>query len=49
MLLTTASDFSLGPILEPEEVVDKLMNGILTEQKMIFIPSSIRLLVLVER
>lgn len=40
---------ALGPILEPEEVVDKLMNGILTEQKMIFIPSSICLLTVVEK
>ncbi|XP_040822633.1 estradiol 17-beta-dehydrogenase 11 isoform X1 [Ochotona curzoniae] len=40
---------SLGPTLEPEEVVNKLMNGILTEEKMIFVPSSIRLLTLVER
>ncbi|XP_058577957.1 estradiol 17-beta-dehydrogenase 11 [Neofelis nebulosa] len=40
---------SLGPILEPEEVVDKLMDGILTEQKMIFIPSSICLLTVLER
>uniref|UniRef100_A0ABI7YSC9 Estradiol 17-beta-dehydrogenase 11 n=1 Tax=Felis catus TaxID=9685 RepID=A0ABI7YSC9_FELCA len=40
---------SLGPILEPEEVVDKLMDGILTEQKMIFIPSSISLLTVLER
>ncbi|CAD7693344.1 unnamed protein product [Nyctereutes procyonoides] len=40
---------ALGPILEPEEVVDKLMNGILTEQKMIFIPSSICFLTVVEK
>lgn len=40
---------SLGPTLEPEEVVDKLMNGILTEQKMIFVPSTIRFLVVLER
>lgn len=40
---------SLGPTLEPEQVVDKLMNGILTEQKMIFVPSSIKLLTLLER
>uniref|UniRef100_A0A8C0K523 Estradiol 17-beta-dehydrogenase 11 n=1 Tax=Canis lupus dingo TaxID=286419 RepID=A0A8C0K523_CANLU len=39
---------ALGPILEPEEVVDKLLNGILTEQKMIFIPSSICFLTVVE-
>ncbi|XP_047573891.1 estradiol 17-beta-dehydrogenase 11 [Lutra lutra] len=39
----------LGPTLEPEEVVDRLMNGILTEQKMIFIPSSIRFLTVVEK
>ncbi|XP_004629318.1 estradiol 17-beta-dehydrogenase 11 [Octodon degus] len=40
---------NLGPTLEPEEVVDKLMNGILTDQKMIFVPSTIRLLTLLER
>uniref|UniRef100_A0A3Q2LRC5 Estradiol 17-beta-dehydrogenase 11 n=2 Tax=Equus TaxID=9789 RepID=A0A3Q2LRC5_HORSE len=40
---------SLGPTLEPEEVVVKLINGILTEQKMIFVPSSIRFLTLLER
>lgn len=40
---------SLGPTLEPEEVVNKLMNGILTEQKMIFVPSSISFLTMVER
>ncbi|KAM5272440.1 estradiol 17-beta-dehydrogenase 11 [Ctenodactylus gundi] len=40
---------NLGPTLEPEEVVDRLMNGILTEQKMIFVPSSLRLLTLLER
>ncbi|XP_022370866.1 estradiol 17-beta-dehydrogenase 11 isoform X2 [Enhydra lutris kenyoni] len=39
----------LGPTLEPEEVVDRLMNGILTEQKMIFIPSSISFLTVVEK
>ncbi|EHH53822.1 estradiol 17-beta-dehydrogenase 11 [Macaca nemestrina] len=40
---------SLGPALEPEEVVNRLMNGILTEQKMIFIPSSIAFLTILER
>lgn len=40
---------NLGPTLEPEEVVDKLMNGILTEQKMIFVPSSISFLTVLER
>ncbi|XP_032256650.1 estradiol 17-beta-dehydrogenase 11 [Halichoerus grypus] len=40
---------ALGPTLEPEEVVNKLMNGILTEQKMIFIPSSISVLTVVEK
>ncbi|XP_004391597.1 PREDICTED: estradiol 17-beta-dehydrogenase 11 [Odobenus rosmarus divergens] len=40
---------ALGPTLEPEEVVDKLMKGILTEQKMIFIPSSISFLTVVEK
>ncbi|XP_020042446.1 estradiol 17-beta-dehydrogenase 11 [Castor canadensis] len=40
---------SLGPSLEPEEVVSKLMKGILTEQKMIFVPSSIHFLMMLER
>lgn len=39
----------LGPILEPEEVVSKLMDGILTEKKMIFIPSSLSVLTKLER
>ncbi|XP_016068602.1 PREDICTED: estradiol 17-beta-dehydrogenase 11 [Miniopterus natalensis] len=39
----------LGPTLEPEEVVSKLMKGILTEQKMIFVPSSISFFTVVER
>ncbi|KAM9678227.1 LOW QUALITY PROTEIN: estradiol 17-beta-dehydrogenase 11 [Trichechus inunguis] len=39
---------SLGPILEPEEVVSKLMNGILTEQKMIFVPSAVSFLIILE-
>ncbi|XP_006760124.1 PREDICTED: estradiol 17-beta-dehydrogenase 11 [Myotis davidii] len=44
-----ASDFSLGPTLEPEEVVSKLMKGVLTNQKMIFVPSSISAMTVVER
>lgn len=40
---------SMGPTLEPEEVVSKLMHGILTEQKMIFVPSSLSVLTTVER
>ncbi|KAM5340574.1 estradiol 17-beta-dehydrogenase 11 isoform 2-T2 [Glossophaga mutica] len=40
---------ALGPILEPEEVVDKLIKGILTDQNMIFIPSSISFLTALER
>lgn len=40
---------NLIPTLEPEEVVEKLMNGILTEQKMIFVPSSIKLFTVLER
>ncbi|XP_045736760.1 estradiol 17-beta-dehydrogenase 11 isoform X2 [Mirounga angustirostris] len=40
---------ALGPTLEPEEVVKKLMNGILTEQKMIFIPFSVSFLTVVEK
>ncbi|XP_039701587.1 estradiol 17-beta-dehydrogenase 11 isoform X2 [Pteropus medius] len=41
--------YCLGPPLEPEEVVDKLMNGILTDQKMIFVPYSIKILTMLER
>ncbi|XP_050646452.1 estradiol 17-beta-dehydrogenase 11 isoform X2 [Macaca thibetana thibetana] len=41
--------YCLGPALEPEEVVNRLMNGILTEQKMIFIPSSVAFLTILER
>ena len=41
--------FSLGPTLEPEEVVNKLIDGILTEQKMIFVPSSLNFLSLMEK
>lgn len=40
---------SLGATLEPEEVVSKLMKGILTDQKMIFVPRLISLLTVVER
>ncbi|TEA23343.1 hypothetical protein DBR06_SOUSAS10410027, partial [Sousa chinensis] len=40
---------SLGPTLEPEAVINKLVDGILTEQKIIFIPSSISFLTVVER
>ncbi|XP_031192907.1 estradiol 17-beta-dehydrogenase 11 [Mastomys coucha] len=40
---------NLGPTLEPEEVVEHLMHGILTEQKMIFVPSSIAFLTVLER
>ncbi|XP_048220417.1 estradiol 17-beta-dehydrogenase 11 [Perognathus longimembris pacificus] len=40
---------NLGSTLEPEEVVSKLMKGILTEQKMIFIPSSIQFLTVLEK
>uniref|UniRef100_A0A5F8GF72 Estradiol 17-beta-dehydrogenase 11 n=1 Tax=Monodelphis domestica TaxID=13616 RepID=A0A5F8GF72_MONDO len=37
------------PTLEPEEVVSKLMKGILTEQKMIFVPSSLSVVIVLER
>lgn len=40
---------SLGPTLEPEEVVKHLMYGILTEKKMIFVPGAIALLTVLER
>ncbi|XP_066240639.1 estradiol 17-beta-dehydrogenase 11-like [Saccopteryx leptura] len=39
----------LGPTLEPEEVVRELMKGILTDRKMIFVPSSTKLLTALER
>ncbi|KAM4811619.1 estradiol 17-beta-dehydrogenase 11 [Urocitellus parryii] len=39
----------LGPILEPEEVVDKLMNGILTEKRMVLVPSSLNFLLILEK
>nr|XP_026235413.1 estradiol 17-beta-dehydrogenase 11 [Urocitellus parryii] len=45
----SASDFRLGPILEPEEVVDKLMNGILTEKRMVLVPSSLNFLLILEK
>lgn len=41
--------FSLGPTLEPEDVVEDLMYGILTEKKMIFVPSCIKFLVVFEK
>uniref|UniRef100_A0A8C2RDC0 17beta-estradiol 17-dehydrogenase n=1 Tax=Capra hircus TaxID=9925 RepID=A0A8C2RDC0_CAPHI len=41
--------YCLGPTLEPEEVVNKLIDGILTEQKMIFVPSSLNFLSLMEK
>ncbi|XP_051026575.1 estradiol 17-beta-dehydrogenase 11 [Acomys russatus] len=40
---------NLGPTLEPEEVVEHLMYGILTEKKMIFVPGAIALLTVLER
>lgn len=40
---------NLGPTLEPEEVVEHLMHGILTNQKMIFVPGSIAVLTVLER
>ncbi|XP_075854853.1 estradiol 17-beta-dehydrogenase 11 [Microcebus murinus] len=40
---------SLGPTLEPEQVVSSLMDGILTEKKMIFVPSSLGFLMVLER
>ncbi|XP_012502670.1 PREDICTED: estradiol 17-beta-dehydrogenase 11 [Propithecus coquereli] len=40
---------SLGPTLEPEQVVNSLMDGILTEQKMIFVPSFASFLMVLER
>ncbi|XP_074946475.1 estradiol 17-beta-dehydrogenase 11-like [Phalacrocorax aristotelis] len=39
----------LGKILETEEVVEALMEGILTNQKMVFVPSSQRVALLFER
>uniref|UniRef100_A0A8D2KDK5 Estradiol 17-beta-dehydrogenase 11 n=1 Tax=Urocitellus parryii TaxID=9999 RepID=A0A8D2KDK5_UROPR len=49
LFLKSASDFRLGPILEPEEVVDKLMNGILTEKRMVLVPSSLNFLLILEK
>lgn len=40
---------NLGPTLEPEEVVESLMYGILTEKKMIFVPGSIKFLMVFEK
>lgn len=40
---------NLGPTLEPEEVVEHLMHGILTDQKMIFVPRSLAVLAALER
>ncbi|XP_037686151.1 estradiol 17-beta-dehydrogenase 11 [Choloepus didactylus] len=40
---------NLGRTLEPEEVVNKLMVGILTGQKMLFVPSSLSFFTLMER
>ncbi|XP_055290331.1 estradiol 17-beta-dehydrogenase 11-like [Moschus berezovskii] len=40
---------ALARILEPEEVVNKLIDGILTEQNMIFVPSSLSFLSLMEK
>ncbi|XP_009080582.1 PREDICTED: estradiol 17-beta-dehydrogenase 11-like, partial [Acanthisitta chloris] len=39
----------LGKILEIEEVVEALMEGILTNQKMVFVPSNQRVALLLER
>jgi len=42
-------DFRLGKILEVDEVVKALMEGILTNQKMVFVPSNQRFALLLER
>uniref|UniRef100_F7CE13 Estradiol 17-beta-dehydrogenase 11 n=1 Tax=Ornithorhynchus anatinus TaxID=9258 RepID=F7CE13_ORNAN len=39
----------IGPTLEPEQVVEQLMKGILTNQKMIFVPSYISCLMILEK
>ncbi|XP_013812865.2 estradiol 17-beta-dehydrogenase 11 [Apteryx mantelli] len=39
----------LGNVLEIEEVVNKLMEGILTNQKMIFVPSNLRIALFFEK
>ena len=39
----------LGKILEVEEVVEALMEGILTNQKMVFVPSVQRVALLLEK
>lgn len=40
---------SLGPTLEPEEVVNELMHGILTEKRMVLVPSSLNFLFALDR
>ncbi|XP_053922170.1 estradiol 17-beta-dehydrogenase 11 [Cuculus canorus] len=39
----------LGKVLEPEEVAEALMEGILTNQKMVFVPSNQRIALLIEK
>lgn len=39
----------LGKILEVEEVVEALMEGIVTNQKMVFVPSNQSACLLLER
>lgn len=41
--------FRLGRILEVDEVVKELMEGILTNKKMVFVPSNQRFALLLER
>uniref|UniRef100_A0A8D2D1P3 Estradiol 17-beta-dehydrogenase 11 n=1 Tax=Sciurus vulgaris TaxID=55149 RepID=A0A8D2D1P3_SCIVU len=40
---------NLGPTLEPEEVVNELMNGILTEKRMVLVPSLLKILYVFDR
>ncbi|XP_077654145.1 estradiol 17-beta-dehydrogenase 11-like [Urocitellus parryii] len=40
---------NLEPTLEPEKVVEKLMNGILTEKRMVLVPSSLNFLLILEK
>lgn len=40
---------NLGPTLEPEEVVNALMNGILTEKRMVWVPYSLNFLLFLDK
>lgn len=42
-------NFRLTPILEPDMVAKKLLEGILINQKMIFVPSSLNIFLFMEK